>query len=77
MTDNANEDGALCRRSNQGPRKWIFGIMEVKPFSRSANDVGIRMQEGAQMAAWVSQQLPINLAEARKRPDHKFWWVAN
>ncbi|KAG7291139.1 hypothetical protein NEMBOFW57_001150 [Staphylotrichum longicolle] len=68
----ARVDGALCRRSNQGLGKWIFGIMEVKPFSRRANRTGICMQEGAQMVAWVSQQPPKDLAEARKRPDHKF-----
>ena len=45
----ARTDGHLRNRKDQS-----FSLIEVKPRKR-ANDISIRVQETAQMAAWISQ----------------------
>ncbi|MCJ1249917.1 hypothetical protein MMC30_007143 [Trapelia coarctata] len=45
----ARVDGYL----RSGADNQVKAIIEVKPFSRKADSQGIRMQEGAQMAAWI------------------------
>lgn len=45
----ARTDGHLRNREGQS-----FSLIEVKP-RRRENDVSIRVQESAQMAAWISQ----------------------
>ena len=47
----ARTDGHL--RNKRGPS---FSIIEVKPRKRK-NDISIRVQEGAQMAAWISHHV--------------------
>lgn len=46
----ARVDGYLRRTKNNDP----MAILEVKPCIRSSHDSTIRMQEGAQMAAWIN-----------------------
>lgn len=50
----ARVDGFLRRRIDDE----IIAIIEVKPFVRTVSTDAIRMQEGAQMAAWISQHPP-------------------
>jgi hypothetical protein len=54
----ARVDGVLCRGEYLKDDAEILVIMEVKPFCRSEKLDAIRMQETAQMAAWISQQPP-------------------
>lgn len=46
----ARTDGHLRNREGQS-----FSLIEVKPRMRPKDDVSIRVQESAQMAAWISQ----------------------
>ena len=46
----ARVDGYLRRKNNNTP----LAILEVKPYTRDRKPVAIQMQEGAQMAAWIS-----------------------
>ncbi|KAI3331304.1 hypothetical protein F4824DRAFT_476196 [Ustulina deusta] len=62
-TYEARVDGYLKRRSDGEP----LVILEVKPFLRENKPVEIRMQEGAQMAAWINQHPP-----PRKRDKAKY-----
>ena len=47
---NARTDGHLRKADDQ-----IFSLIEVKPHARDDHSVRIRMQESAQMAAFISQ----------------------
>ncbi len=71
----ARVDGHLrhCNRTQE-----VLAIIETKPFARHLNQDAIQMQEGAQMAAWISQQPPSlsDLEKARTRPGHKFRYGA-
>ncbi|KAI0424496.1 hypothetical protein F5Y09DRAFT_353359 [Xylaria sp. FL1042] len=49
----ARVDGYLRSRNNE-----VKAIVEVKPFTRSSNHQSIKMQEAAQMAAWISVDPP-------------------
>ncbi|KAI0965853.1 hypothetical protein F4678DRAFT_313077 [Xylaria arbuscula] len=53
-TYEARVDGYLRRRRDGQP----LAIIEVKPFMRSAKWKAIRMQESAQMAAWINRYPP-------------------
>ncbi|KAI0429810.1 hypothetical protein F5Y09DRAFT_309437 [Xylaria sp. FL1042] len=53
-TYEARVDGYLKRRRDEKP----LAIIEVKPFARSQKKQAIRMQESAQMAAWINQYRP-------------------
>ena len=46
----ARTDGHLCNKRGQS-----FSLIEVKPRERG-DDVSIRVQESAQMAAWISRE---------------------
>ena len=46
----ARTDGHLRNRKNRS-----LSLIEVKPRKR-VNDISIRVQESAQMAAWISQE---------------------
>jgi hypothetical protein len=63
-TYEARVDGVLQTRNNNKP----VAILEVKPFTRDYGDKmrDIRIQEGAQMAAWISQHPPDNLEKMRQ-----------
>lgn len=62
----ARVDGFLRRH---GGNDEIMAIVEVKPCARaSPGQTTIRMQEGAQMAAWISQHPP----RCDKRQGRKF-----
>ena len=50
----ARVDGFLRSHRNDD----VLAIVEVKPFLRSAKEMVIQMQEGAQMAAWICSQPP-------------------
>ncbi|KAI1130603.1 hypothetical protein F5Y10DRAFT_235195 [Nemania abortiva] len=60
-TYEARVDGFLKRRRDKEP----LIILEVKPFQRYKKPSGIRMQESAQMAAWISQHPPRDLQDMR------------
>ncbi|KAI0467625.1 hypothetical protein F4859DRAFT_493029 [Xylaria cf. heliscus] len=60
-TYEARVDGYLKRRLDDYP----LVIIEVKPFSRNRKKTAIRMQESAQMAAWINQYRPPNMSELR------------
>ncbi|KAI0810311.1 hypothetical protein GGR55DRAFT_646127 [Xylaria sp. FL0064] len=62
-TYEARIDGYLRRRRDNAP----LVILEVKPHRRLAKEAEIRMQEGAQMAAWISQYPPRNLEDMRQK----------
>lgn len=49
----ARVDGYLCSRDNE-----VKAIVEVKPFARFRNTRRIKMQEAAQMAAWIGVDPP-------------------
>lgn len=49
----ARVDGYLRSRKNE-----VKAIVEVKPFTRSSNPQSIKMQEAAQMAAWIGVDPP-------------------
>ena len=53
-TYEARVDGYLENRQGQSP----LVIVEVKPFQRSRKPNAIRMQESAQMAAWINNYPP-------------------
>ena len=46
----ARTDGHLRSKHDQ-----IYGLIEVKPHGRIDNPIGIRLQESAQIAAYISQ----------------------
>lgn len=51
-----------------GRDREVKAIIEVKPFLRSKDDTihdAIRIQEAAQMVAWISTHPPRNMAEMR------------
>ncbi|KAK5637612.1 hypothetical protein RRF57_013327 [Xylaria bambusicola] len=52
----ARVDGYLRRRRDGKP----LAVIEVKPFTRTRKPDDIRMQESAQMAAWINQYQPSN-----------------
>lgn len=58
----ARVDGVLRRRLD----REVMAIIEVKSALRSDNLNDILMQEGAQMAAWISQHPPTDLDQFRK-----------
>ncbi|KAI3340079.1 hypothetical protein F4824DRAFT_454009 [Ustulina deusta] len=58
----ARVDGYLKRRSDGQP----LVILEVKPCKRKKNQAQIRMQESAQMAAWISQYPPSIKGRSRR-----------
>ncbi|KAI1421868.1 hypothetical protein F5Y12DRAFT_664252 [Xylaria sp. FL1777] len=60
-TYEARTDGYLKRRSDGAP----LVILEVKPHRRTPKKNETRMQEAAQMAAWISQYPPRNLESMR------------
>ncbi|KAI1422363.1 hypothetical protein F5Y12DRAFT_624094 [Xylaria sp. FL1777] len=66
-TYEARVDGYLERRSDRKP----LVILEVKPCRRFNNEDPIRMQESAQMAAWISQYPPRNLDAIRANKETK------
>ncbi|KAI0104626.1 hypothetical protein GGR51DRAFT_521573 [Nemania sp. FL0031] len=49
----ARVDGYLCSKDNE-----VKAIVEVKPYTRSSKLENIRMQEAAQMAAWINSDPP-------------------
>ena len=59
----ARVDGYLRSRLDH----QVKAIIEVKPFTRTEDLNGIRMQEGAQMAAWIS-----NYPEKKRKPKEQF-----
>ncbi|KAI1345358.1 hypothetical protein F5Y01DRAFT_309122 [Xylaria sp. FL0043] len=63
-TYEARVDGYLRRRKDDQP----LVILEVKPYKRAGKEFDIRMQESAQMAAWISQHPPQQFQET---PDTK------
>ena len=67
----ARVDGYLRHRDHSHD---VLAIIEVKPFARFMSRDAIRMQEGAQMAAWISQQPPpqSELDKAHTVPGHEF-----
>ena len=72
----ARVDGVLRHRISDK----ILGIIEVKPFQRTSTPSSakaIRMQEGAQIAAWISQEPPTagEMEAARLRPTESFKYV--
>lgn len=55
----AATDGSLQRIPGPGVHPedtTTYAILEAKPFRRIKHQVDIRMQEGAEMAAWISSQ---------------------
>ncbi|KAI0141198.1 hypothetical protein GGR57DRAFT_487535 [Xylariaceae sp. FL1272] len=52
----ARVDGVLRRKTNKEP----LVILEVKPYLRDSKKNEIRMQESAQMAAWVNEMPPLS-----------------
>ncbi|KAI1295919.1 hypothetical protein F5Y03DRAFT_399085 [Xylaria venustula] len=58
-TYEARVDGYLRRRRDNMP----LAIIEVKPFVRKTKQVQIRMQESAQMAAWINQHRPLSTSQ--------------
>ena len=46
----ARTDGHLRNEHGQ-----VYSLIEVKPYGRSDNPIGIRLQESAQIAAYISQ----------------------
>lgn len=68
----ARVDGILKRRGSDVP----LAIIEVKPCARDS-DIAIRMQETAQMAAWICQHPPSDqeLADAYADPSKRFRYV--
>ncbi|KAI0435027.1 hypothetical protein F5Y09DRAFT_158661 [Xylaria sp. FL1042] len=65
-TYEARIDGYLRRRDDGMP----LVILEVKPYQRSWKRDEVRMQEGAQMAAWINRYPPRNL-ENMRTPNKK------
>jgi len=63
----ARVDGVL--RTHQGLE--IKAIAEVKPYLRRQGRYEIRMQEAAQMAAWICTNPPANLNELRANKKMK------
>lgn len=59
----ARVDGYLCSRGSI----QVKAIIEVKPIARNKDLEGIRMQEGAQMAAWISSN-----PDENRKPKQKF-----
>lgn len=55
----ARTDGCLC---GPGKVKVPLAILETKAHVRRANELQIRIQETAQMAAWIRQKGPGNLS---------------
>ncbi|KAI0970014.1 hypothetical protein F4678DRAFT_480727 [Xylaria arbuscula] len=66
-TYEARIDGYLRRRIDGFP----LVILEVKPYTRESKEDDIRMQESAQMAAWINQYppLPSEIDAMRKNPQ--------
>lgn len=64
----ARVDGTL--RQSDGE---VRAIVEVKPFNRQRRPETIRMQEAAQMAAWISQHPPARQdKDTTKQPGYTF-----
>lgn len=59
-------DGVLKMRHPYGD--YILAILEVKPFTRDSKaGTAARMQETAEMTAWINNYPPPNLAEEREK----------
>lgn len=70
----ARVDGILKKRGSDE----ILAIIEVKPCMRDST-LAIRMQETAQMAAWICQHPPLetDLNDARSDPTKRFRFVTS
>jgi len=67
-TYEARVDGYLKRRQDGKP----LAIIEVKPFRRGRKWQAIRMQESAQMAAWINQHRPDTSKLSDKKQKMKY-----